>query len=100
MAEWNDEKSVSMSFDVEADEAAVDSFKRLMKEFDDFEKAANVRTKQLFDKYIRIAGEKADEAYNQVLNVFRVGYMNGWNDRKEVDDKYIRHMKDSEVTDN
>ena len=76
-----------MSFDIKADEKAVDFFNRTMKELKDFEKAINERMIQLFDENIGVGGEKADEAYKQVLQVFMLGYGHGWNDRKELIDK-------------
>ena len=42
---------------------------------------------KLFDENIGVGGEKADEAYKQVLKVFMLGYGHGWNDRKELIDK-------------
>lgn len=85
MSKWNDSKSFSMSFDMKADEAALDFFKREMKGLEDFEKAINARMKQLFDEYICVDGEEKGEAYNQILKVFMIGYGHGWNDRKEID---------------
>ena len=87
MSDWDNKGSISMSFDIKADEKAVDFFNRTMKELKDFEKAINERMIQLFDENIGVGGEKADEAYKQVLKVFMLGYGHGWNDRKELIDK-------------
>ena len=90
MAKWNDTKSYSMSFDLKADEATLDFFKREMQELEDFEKVINARIKQLFDEFISVGGEKKGEAYNLVLKVFMSGYGHGWNDRKTLDDQRIK----------
>jgi hypothetical protein len=87
MNDWTNKGNISMSFDIKADEKAVDFFNRTMKELKDFEKAINERMIQLFDENIGVGGEKADEAYKQVLKVFMLGYGHGWNDRKELIDK-------------
>lgn len=87
MSNWNCKRSFSMSFDLKADEETVDFFKRQMKELEDFEKVIKARMKQLFDENIGVGGEKAGEAYNQVLRVFMMGYGHGWNDRKAIDDE-------------
>ncbi len=88
MSDWNNQGGISMSFKLEADERAVDFFNRTMNELQDFESAINARMKQLFDENIGVGGEKADEAYNQVLKVFMLGYGHGWNDRKALIDKF------------
>ena len=87
MSDWDNKGSISMSFDIKADEKAVDFFNRTMKELKDFEKAINERMIQLFDENIGVGGEKADEAYKQVLKVYMLGSGHGWNDRKELIDK-------------
>ena len=87
MSDWDNKGSISMSFDIKADEKAVDFFNRTMKELKDFEKAINERMIQLFDENIGVGGEKADESYKQVLKVFMLGYGHEWNDRKELIDK-------------
>ena len=46
----------------------------------DPEEAYKERIRQLFDEHINIDGKAADEAYNQILQVFAIGYQCGWND--------------------
>lgn len=95
MSDLYNKRSISMSFNIKADEKAVDFFNRTIKEFKDFEKAINERMIQLFDENIGVGGEKADEAYKKVLKVFMLGYGHGWNDRKELIDK----MKELSIED-
>lgn len=87
MTKWNNETTYSMSFDLKANEDALDFFKREMKKLEDTEKAVNARMKQLFDEYICVGGEKKDEAYNQIFKVFMIGYGHGWNDRLALDEQ-------------
>lgn len=71
---------MTFSFSVEQNEQAIDFFKRMQEELVEHEEAFRQRIKQLFDENIGVEGEKADEAYNQVLQVFAIGYQHGWND--------------------
>lgn len=77
---WNDPKSMSMTFKVEANEESVAFFQRMQREWKEREDAFKERIKQLFDENIGVGGDKAEEAYNQVLQVFSIGYQHGWND--------------------
>ena len=58
MSDWDNKGSISMSFDIKADEKAVDFFNRTMKELKDFEKAINERMIQLFDENIGVGGAR------------------------------------------
>ncbi len=80
MTKWNDHKSMSMSFKVEPTEESVAFFQRMTQELKEREDAFKERIKQLFDEEIGVGGDKADEAYNQILQVFAIGYQHGWND--------------------
>ena len=88
MEDWKKADSYSMSFDLKADEEAVEFFNKTMKELQDSEEALKSRIKQLFDEFISIGGEKREEGYKEILNVFALGYGLGWNDRKKVDEKW------------
>lgn len=70
----------SITFEVESNEETVAFFLRKMKGLKSVEDAINERVRQLFDEYIGVEGEKADEAYDQVLKVFMIGYRCGWSD--------------------
>lgn len=87
MSDWNDKKNYSMSFKMEADETMFNFLNRTIEELKDFEHVMNARIKQLFDENIGVGGEKKDDAYDQVLKVFMIGYGHGWNDRKALEDK-------------
>ena len=80
MKKWNDPSNKSITFDIQPDEEAFDFFYRMMEEDKEREEAFKERIKQLFDEHIAIGGEKADKAYNQVLQVFALGYQCGWSD--------------------
>lgn len=84
MADWNNPKNVSMSFDVKADENAVDFFNRLKKEIGDFEKAIDERTRQLFDELVSEGVEEKDEGYLFARALFMLGYQHGWNDHFDL----------------
>ena len=77
-----------ISFDIPVDEKTMDFFNRMKEEHMEIEKAIKARIKQLFDEFIGIKGDDAaaKDAYNQVLQVFCVGYQLGWNDRKAVEE--------------
>ena len=80
MAKWNDPSSMSFTFDMEPNEEAKAFFERMNKEYKEREAAFKERIKQLFDEHIGVGGEKADEAYKQILQVFTIGYQCGWSD--------------------
>ena len=79
----------SISFDIPCDEKTMDFFNRMQEEHVEREKAIKARIKQLFDEFIGFKGDDAavKDAYNQVLQVFCVGYQLGWNDRKAVEEE-------------
>ena len=78
----------TISFDIPVDEKAVDFFKRMQEEMMDNQKAIRARIKQLFDEFIGVEDKTtAKNAYNQVLQVFSIGYQLGWNDRKVVEEE-------------
>ena len=80
MTEWNDKENLTLSFRVEPSEEAKAFFERMQKELTEREEAFKKRIKQLFDEKIGVGGDKADEVYNQILQVFTIGYQCGWND--------------------
>ena len=80
MTKWNDKKNMTLSFKVEPNEDAKAFFERMQKDLTDREEAFRRRIKQLFDEEIGVEGDKADKAYNQILQVFALGYQHGWND--------------------
>ena len=71
---------MSLSFKVEPNEEAKTFFERMQKELTEREEAFKKRIKQLFDEEIEVGGDKADEAYSKILQVFAIGYQHGWND--------------------
>ena len=84
--DWNDPKSITMSFELKADDSAVEFFRREYDELKGFGDAVNARMKAIFDENIKV-GDGIDEmAYNQILKVFMLGYGHGWNDRKALID--------------
>lgn len=80
MAQWNDKTSWTITFDMQVDESIEDFVTKMQEELKDHEEALRKRIEQLFDEYIQIGGEKKDEAYNQILQIFAIGYQLGWND--------------------
>lgn len=80
MGKWNDKTSWTMTFDMRVDETMEDFVMQMQAEMKDREEAFRERIKQLFDEYIKIDGETPSEAYNQILQIFAIGYQNGWND--------------------
>lgn len=90
MANWNDKKNLTSSFKVEPNEEAKAFFERMQKELTDSEEAFKKRIKQLFDEEIEVGGDKADEAYKQILQVFAIGYQHGWNDLYSLHESF-RH---------
>ena len=87
MAKWNDPSSMSFTFDMKPNEESRAFFERMMNEYKERDEAFKERIKQLFDEHIGVGGEKADEAYNQVLQVFAIGYQCGWNDLYSIKKK-------------
>lgn len=87
MANWNDEKNISLTFDVKADEQMRDFVDRMRKEHVEREEAFRQRIKQLFDEEIDVGGKNKGAAYQQVLQVFFLGYQHGWNDLKSLYDR-------------
>lgn len=69
-----------MTFDLKVDEETQAFFKRMSEEHKAFEDAVRERIQQLFDEYVKLGGEKKDEAYVMIRNIFSVGYQLGWND--------------------
>jgi hypothetical protein len=80
MTKWNDPSSWTLTFQVEASEEMKAFFDRMLKESKEKEEAYKERIRQLFNEHINIDGKAADEAYNQILQVFAIGYQCGWND--------------------
>lgn len=77
----------SISFDIPCDEKTMDFFNRMKEEHMESEKAIKARIKQLFDEFIGVEDKTtAQQAYNQVLTCFSIGYQLGWNDRKAVEE--------------
>lgn len=70
----------SMTFDLKVDEETQAFFKRMSEEHKAFEDAVRERIQQLFDEYVKLGGEKKNEAYVMIRNIFSVGYQLGWND--------------------
>ena len=79
MTEWNNKKNMNITFKIEPNEDAKAFFERMMKDFVAREEMFKKRIKQLFDEEIEIEGE-ATKSYNQILQVFAIGYQHGWND--------------------
>ena len=79
MNEWNNKKNMNITFKIEPNEDAKAFFERMMKDFVAREEMFKKRIKQLFDEEIEIEGE-ATKSYNQILQVFSIGYQHGWND--------------------
>ena len=76
----------SVTFQMEADEKAREFFEKMMREHEDLQAAARQRIIRLFDKFVAVDGEKKDEAYWQLANLFGIGYQLGWNDCHDVCD--------------
>lgn len=70
----------TMSFSVEASEDTMSFFRRMADELKQKEDAINERIESLFSEFCQLGGEKADEAYEKVLQLFSLGYKLGWND--------------------
>ena len=77
----------TISFDIQCDEKAMDFFTRMQEEHMEAKKAMQARIKSLFDEFIGVEDKTtAQQAYNQVLTCFSIGYQLGWNDRKAVEE--------------
>lgn len=87
MSNWNDNIDTTLSFKMEVNEEGKAYFERMLKEMKDKETAIRERIEQLFDEYVLIGGEKKDEAYQNLLKLFAIGYQLGWNDRHSLDKK-------------
>jgi hypothetical protein len=83
-------KNRSMSFDIKVDEEdarIMDQFKMLAEECDTFEKAIAERIEYLFNAHVKVDGKEKDAAYQQLLQLFSIGYQCGWNDYKSIIDE-------------
>ena len=87
MSYWNDNIDTTLSFKMEVNEEGKAYFERMLKEMKDKETAIRERIEQLFGEYVMIGGEKKDEAYQDLLQLFAIGYQLGWNDRHSLDKK-------------
>lgn len=94
MGQWNDKTSWTITFDMQVDESMEDFVTKMQAELKDREEAFRKRIEQLFDEYIKIDGEKKDEAYNQILQIFAIGYQHGWNDHYSLSAKKEQYGKD------
>jgi predicted solute-binding protein len=92
MTKWNDKGSLTCSFSVSANEDTQAFFERMKKEFKEREESFKERIRQLFDEHIGIGGEKAEEAYYQVLQVFTLGYQCGWNDYYSLNKQHNKEL--------
>lgn len=87
MSNWNDNIDTTLTFDMNVDEEGKAFFERMLKEMKDKETAIRERIEQLFGEYVMIGGGKKDEAYQDLLKLFAIGYQLGWNDRHSLDKK-------------
>ena len=87
MTKWNDNIDTTLSFRMDTNEEGKAYFDRMLREMKDKETAIRERIEQLFGEYVQIGGEKRDEAYQQVLQVFAIGYQLGWNDQFSISTK-------------
>ena len=87
MTKWNDNIDTTLSFRMDTNEEGKAYFDRMLREMKDKETAIRERIEQLFGEYVQIGGEKRDEAYRQVLQVFAIGYKLGWNDQYSINTK-------------
>ena len=87
MTKWNDNIDTTLSFRMDTNEEGNAYFDRMLREMKDKETAIRERIEQLFGEYVQIGGEKRDEAYQQVLQVFAIGYQLGWNDQYSISTK-------------
>ena len=87
MTKWNDNIDTTLSFRIDTNEEGKAYFDRMLRDMKDQETAIRERIEQLFGEYIQIGGEKRDEAYQQVLQVFAIGYQLGWNDQYSINTK-------------
>jgi len=87
MNKWNDNIDTTLSFKMEVNEDGKAYFERMLKEMKDKETAIRERIEQLFGEYVAIDGEKKDDAFQDLLKLFAIGYQLGWNDRHSLDKK-------------
>ena len=87
MTKWNENIDTTLSFRMDTNEEGKAYFDRMLREMKDKETAIRERIEQLFGEYVQIGGEKRDEAYQQVLQVFAIGYQLGWNDQFSISTK-------------
>ena len=76
----------SVTFQMEADEKAREFYEKMMREHEDLKAAVRQRIIRLFDEFVTVDGEKKDEVYWQLTNIFGIGYQLGWNDCHDVYD--------------
>ena len=84
MGKWNDKKSWTLTFEMQPNEQMADFVNRMNEQMKKREEAMIERIKQLFDEHIKVGGEKKDEAYCQILQIFSIGYQCGWNDHYQL----------------
>ena len=87
MTKWNDNIDTTLSFRMDTNEEGKAYFDRMLREMKDKETAIRERIEQLFGESVQIGGEKRDEAYRKVLQVFAIGYQLGWNDQYSINTK-------------
>lgn len=87
MTKWNENIDTTLSFRMDTNEEGKAYFDRMLREMKDKETAIRERIEQLFGEYVQIGGEKRDETYRQVLQVFAIGYQLGWNDQYSINTK-------------
>ena len=87
MTKWNDNIDMTLSFLMETNEESKAYFDRMLREMKDKETSIRERIEQLFGEYIQIGGEERDEVYQEVLQVFAIGYKLGWNDHYSISTK-------------
>ena len=81
-------KNPSISFNHTEDaESVIETFGKLMEDFDTFEAAMEERIKHLFKTHVTVSGPEKDAAYQQLLKLFSIGYQCGWNDYKSLSDE-------------
>lgn len=86
MADWNNDNpnTWSMSFDLKPDKQAEEFFNSMMNDFKSNEEAIKKRIEQLFDEFITVDAKLPQEAYEQAMRLFSLGYQLGWNDHYEL----------------
>lgn len=82
--------NASVSFNIEMNEDVKDFFIRMINESKSRDQAVRSRIMQLFNEHVRIDMQDdmdADDAiiaYNQLVELFAIGYQCGWNDRNSL----------------